>query len=552
MFSIVKRVFMRNSPQGIDGFIPRRPTRSIGNVKESSQHQLGDATHVAQIGQPTQQISATAPSTQVLPRPVTRNDINDSLQQIDDEDAQAVPKKRLFRKKHHVKTVHPRRRLAKRIALFLLIGMILLGGYVGIKAMLASSNIFQGNIFDIFQNKPLRADANGRTNILILGSTDDDPDHPGNTLTDTIMIMSVDQKKKEASMFSLPRDLWVKYGQGCASGYEGKLNGYFYCTNDGDDKEAEQERLSKAETFIGNIVGLDLQYAVHVNSVVVRDAVNAVGGVDVEIKGNDPRGILDRNFDGQCKFKCYKVKYTNGVHHLDGEAAMYLSMARGSHEPTYGINNNFGREQNQQSVIMALQKKATSSGTLSNPAAVTSLIDSVGNNLRTNFESSEIATLIGLAKDIPSNKIQRIQLNDPKDAVVTTGNVGDASVVRPVEGLYEYEDLQRYIKKKISADPVAREAATVAVFNGSGVAGFGRQKGDKLTELEYDVVDVATAPAGTYEPVEIYAVGANKPATVAKLEALYNVTAKTTTPPVQSAASPDIIIIYGKQPSSNQ
>jgi LCP family protein required for cell wall assembly len=410
--------------------------------------------------------------------------------------------------------------------------MVLLGGYVGVKAMLASSSIFQGNLLDIFQNKPLKADANGRTTILILGSTDDDPKHPGNSLTDTILLVSLDQKKKEATMFSLPRDLWVKYGQACAAGYEGKLNGYFYCSNQGTSKDDEQQRLTKAQKFIGNIIGMEIQYGVHVNSVVVRDAVTAVGGIDVEIKSKDPRGILDRNFDGQCNYKCYKVKYTNGVHHLDGGAAMYLSMARGASAPTYGLGSNFEREQNQQNVLMALQKKAMSSGVLSNPSAVTGLIDTVGNNLRTNFEASEIQTLIGLAKDIPASKVQRIQLNSEKNPIVTTGFVGDASVVRPVEGLFDYDNLQRYIRQQISADPVAREAATLAVFNGSGVTGLARQKADKLGEMDFSVVDVGTAPAGNYETVEIYATASSKPATIAKLEGIYSVKAKTTTPPI--------------------
>jgi LCP family protein required for cell wall assembly len=540
---------MRKSPLGIDGFMPRRPTRSVGDAKQASEHQLGQVSNPTKIGEAVHQISSIASSVQVLPKPVSKSDINDSLDQIDDEEAQ-VPKRRSLFRRRHTLVRHPRRKWLKRSLLLFMLALIALGGFVGVKALLAGSNIFQGSIFDIFQHKPLKVDANGRTNILILGSTDDDPNHPGNTLTDTIMVISIDQKKKEAAMFSLPRDLWVKYGQACTSGYEGKLNGYFYCSNGEDSKEAEQQRLKSTEQFIGNIVGLDIQYGVHVNSVVVRDAVVAVGGIDVEINSKDPRGILDRNFDAQCNYKCYKVKYNNGTHHIDGEAAMYLSMARGANGG-YGLGSNFEREQNQQSVIMALQKKATSSGVLSNPAAVTGLIDTVGNNLRTNFEASEIQTLIGLAKDIPASKIMRIQLNSESNPVVTTGNVGPASIVRTVEGLYEYKDLQRYIKKQIDADPITREAATLAVYNGSGINGFGRQKGDSLEELGFIVGNVSTAPTGTYDAVEIYDMTGSKPSTKAKLESTYNVKTKTTTPPVQVTGI-DFVIIYGKQPASNQ
>lgn len=539
---------MKNSPQGIDGFTPRRPTRSIGDSKEASQYQLGETTNVGQIGQARQPITATKSSVQ----PVSRSDINESLQQIDDEDSNVKPKKRLFQRSVAKKPPHPRRKWIKRFILLILVIMFALGAYVGVKGLLASSNTFRGNLLDVFLNKPLKEDAAGRTNILVLGSTDEDPNHPGNTLTDTIMVISLNQKKKEAAMFSIPRDLWVKYEKGCISGYEGKINVYFYCSHEGDSKDDEQQRLKSTQKFVGDIVGLDIQYATHVNSVVVRDAVQAVGGIDVEIKSKDPRGIMDRNFDGQCKYKCYLVKYTNGTHHLNGDAAMYLSMARGANGG-YGLGSNFEREQNQQNVIMALQKKATSSGVLSNPAAITKLIDSVGNNLRTNFEASEVQTLIGLAKDIPASKIQRIQLNDEKTPVVTTGNVGAASVVRPVEGLFEYDNLQRYIKKQIAADPVAKEAASIIIYNGSGINGFGATKTDKLTELGFTITDTLTAPAGgKYDAVAVYPLTTSKPGTVAKLESLYKIKAKTTAPPVPNAGAVDIIIIYGPQPSQNQ
>ena len=81
--------------------------------------------------------------------------------------------------------------------------------------------------------------------------------------------------------------------------------------------------------------------------------IDAVGGVDIDIQGsNGAPGVLDRNFDWRCNYKCYMVKYDNGVHHLDGERALFLAMARGSVEPTYGLgNSNFDREKNQQKII---------------------------------------------------------------------------------------------------------------------------------------------------------------------------------------------------------
>ena len=63
---------------------------------------------------------------------------------------------------------------------------------------MASSHIFKGDIFGLIQQKELKADSNGRSNILLLGTSEDDPGHEGSYLTDSIMILSISQSKKDA------------------------------------------------------------------------------------------------------------------------------------------------------------------------------------------------------------------------------------------------------------------------------------------------------------------------------------------------------------------
>ena len=65
-------------------------------------------------------------------------------------------------------------------------------------------NVFQnGNMLGVFQYQPLKKDAHGRSNVLIVGSTDDDPNRPGAKLTDSIMVLSVDQDKKDNINYSI-------------------------------------------------------------------------------------------------------------------------------------------------------------------------------------------------------------------------------------------------------------------------------------------------------------------------------------------------------------
>lgn len=538
---------MRNNKPSIDGFISRPSGRSIGSSSKSSVS-IGESKPGRDINQQSFDQNAIR-----RPLSVPRSEIDESLRDIDEPDE---GKKRRRRKQRNKKPVGSRRKLAKRV--LIVIAIIILGivGYVGLKTMLASGNIFKGNPFDILlQNAPLKTDGNGRSNILILGTSEDDPGHGGAYLTDSMMILSIDQNKKNAYMFSIPRDLYVQYGMACNSGYQGKINEFFNCVNDDYTQDsAEDERMTKTRSFVGGIFGLDVQYGVHVNNTVIKDAVNAVGGINVDIQGSGGEpGILDRNFDWRCKYNCYFVKYDNGIHHLDGEHALYLAMARGDVAPTYGLgNSNFDREKNQQKIIVALKDKAASTGTLTDIGKVTSLIDAFGKNLRTNIQTKEVRTLMGLGNDIKSSDIHQISLFDDNAHMVTSDNIGGASVVVPSAGAFDYSQIQTFIDKQLNANDVTREAAHLIVLNGSGVSGVGQTEADKLEKQGFTISDIDNAPEDAYADVEIYQVGSGKTASAAKLKQLFNVkTIKTTTPPVTVFGDTNFVIIFGKSRSSN-
>lgn len=548
---------MNKQQSSIDGFVPRRAGSTLGELHTVKNPQ----SRVAPIDRSLHSGDNHSTSLIGSERPqkaIGRLDIDESLQQIDDEGSQKKKSRRARRKEKRANDRRPRRkvlRIAKWVAIGLVILAVLIGGYVALKAFLATHSVFQGNVFDILtKNEPLKEDENGRSNFLILGTSEDDPNHPGGNLTDSMMIVSIDQDAKNAFMVSIPRDLYIDYGGACTSyRYQGKINAYFSCSNEGTKAADEQDRLAKTQSLVGEIFGLDIQYGVHVNNTVIKDAVNAVGGIDVDIQGsNGAPGVLDRNFDWRCRYQCHYVKYDNGVHHLDGEHALFLSMARGDVAPTYGLaNSNFDREKNQQKIIVALKEKATSTGTLTNVGAVTSLIDSFGNNLRTNIETKEIRTLMDVAANMKSEDIVSVSLFGADGGVVTSGPYNGQSVVMPVAGIFNYSGIQAFIDKNFSSDPIVREAANITVFNGSGAAGVARNFADKLIAQGFIVDDVADAPKDTYEDVEIYALNDENPKTAEKLKTLYEVTLRTTAPPVSVTGATDFVVIVGKAPETS-
>lgn len=550
----------------IDGFVPRRASKAMdlgaSHAKSERKNQDGVSLHDGLRLRNTQ-VNDKRSSTSALERlhsdgGLTRADVDESLKSIDNEPNEV----RKTSKRKIAKNRIPRKKLIKRIVLILLALVILVAGWFVVKAILAGADIFKGDILGLVQQKELKKDENGRSNILVLGTSEDDPGHEASYLTDSIMILSVDQEQKNAYMISIPRDLYVDYGKACLSGYSGKINEYFNCVNsDWDSSQAEDERQEASRKFFGDIVGLDLQYSVHVNYTVMRDLVSALGGIKVTIESRDPRGQMDSNFDWKCKGgnenasratmiqKCppsgHYIDFPNGEVELDAEHALYLAQARGDSAPTYGFEqSNFDREKNQQKILVAIKEKAMSAGTLTNFGKVTGIIEALGKNLRTNFETSEIRTLMNLANDIPNSAIKSVSLIDADPALVTTSNIGGASVVVPTAGTYDYSQLQAYISKQINATPVSEEAAHVVVLNASGVAGAAQKEADRLEKLGMIIDEIDNAPEEeTYSKNKVYQLSDDKPHTLAKLESLYGAKVTKESASISVADTTNFVII---------
>lgn len=529
---------MSSKKNSIDGFVPRNRNEQVGRP---ARRELRRETPAQTQKKPSHAAPMNSRQSSGARVGVNRSEIDSSLREID---APERDKKGRVKKTPEQKA--KRKKIIKRVMLALVLIFVLVGGYVGVKAMIAGGKTFQGNVFDFVQKAPLKMDENGRSNILVVGTSEDSEggNHPGGNLTDTIMVLSIDQNKKNAYMVSMPRDMWVTLDEPCDVGYESKINAVYMCSSDdGTDQAAGVAALQKK---VGEVFGLDLQYYAHVNNTVVKDAVDAVGGVKVTIESEDPRGIYDPNFDWQCNHQCHMVDYKNGeVAQMDGAHALAFARARNA-AGGYGLpNGNFDREKNQQKVLRALQEKAVSAGTLTNIGKVTGLIDAFGANLRTNFEVKEIRTLAELGQALTGDKLQSISLTKEGEMVVTTGNVSGQSVVQPLAGVYDYSEIHSYIRKQINSDAVTKEGAEVAVLNGSGIMGAAQIEADKLEAKGITVTMIDNAPEGDYGKATIYQIGEGNPATKARLQKLYGVKVTPGDPPILVGAATKFVVIVG-------
>ena len=531
---MVKRV------QSVDGFVVRRRTESAdqserivnnSNNLSSPQRRIINDPDFTGKTPVNYQLGDDAGGT-MNPEQQLLNDIEDSLNQIDDimppesEDS-GRHQRRARRHQMEQRAKKPRKKVSKgKIVKWIVIVIILaiLGvvGYLAVKAFLAGGKVFNGNPLDIITTKTrLAEDDNGRTNILIFGTsgyTMDENAWDGAMLTDSIMVVSLDQDNNDAYMMSLPRDLYVRNNCPALGKTSGKLNEVFYCayTTDKDEVAGAEALMAKS----GEILDLDIQYYIHADWTALVQAIDAVGGVDVTIESDDPRGIYDSSTG---------IKYANGeVAHLDGEKALALARARNHNYGDYGLaGGNYDREKNQQKILAAFQQKAMSAGTLLNPVAVNNLIDSLGNNLITSFETGHVQTLIDIASNLQADHIKQLPFVGRDDGgpnlIATYAPNGTYLGEAPVAGVYDYSEIQAYVAQNLSSDPVVMEGATIDVLNGSDQAGLAAKKAEELEDDNYTIGSIDNAPASTTESVTIYQLNGDMTNTATALKDKYGV-----------------------------
>ena len=506
--------------RSIDGFIPRSgSSRSVGFDAMSKPHE----TNFPNVGMtytsysPTQQpIQSTSSLSFELPSPV--------------ED---IP----------VKVKKKRRITWKRALITLFIIVLIPVAWLGFKFIYNATKVFHGNVLSVLNTTKLKGEDTGRVNILLAGNSSDDPLHQGADLTDSIMIVSIDTKNNNAFMLSVPRDLWVEIPR---NGHA-KINEAYV---DGED-----EKFSNSGFFPGgmgllqNVIqqnfNLNINYYGLVDYNAFRDMVNAVGGIDVNIQSSDKRGLYDPSTDWTTRGPL--VRLTNGVHTLNGQQALDLARARGDAYGSYGFPmSDFDRTTHQRQELLALRAKAASTGVLANPVKISSLLDAVGNNVKTNFSLSEVHRLYDITKNIPSSSIQSLSLNDAKgkNLLAAYNSSNGQSALAPAAGLDDFSDIQSFIKQITSNNPVTREGASVVVLNATETSGMAAKAKQNLTAKGIQVSTLGDANADQATTSIIDVSGGKYPATKQVLQQLYG-NAITSTNPYANIYKADFIVLIG-------
>ena len=187
--------------------------------------------------------------------------------------------------------------LLQRIMLILLAVFFIFLLFAGIaKALIALRVVSVPGVLGV-AGADLPTDEDGLTNFLLLGQGDET--HDGKDLTDTIMIMSIDATRtKSAVLLSLPRDLYLLHTENMGAGRVNSLyrdyKSYLKFEKDMEEKEASLEAMRELAKELSLALDLPLHHVVKVDFIGFVEAVDAIGGVDLEV----PYDIVDTEYPG--------------------------------------------------------------------------------------------------------------------------------------------------------------------------------------------------------------------------------------------------------------
>lgn len=333
--------------------------------------------------------------------------------------------------------VMPKKHRVWRIGAFVLVLILIAGGVFFFKAGSVFNKISLGNdglLKGLVKTLPgskntLVGEPEGKINILLLGMRGEKV-VGGGLLADTIMVLSVHPSSGEgdiakASLVSIPRDLYVTV-PGRAE--QRKINAVYAL---GEEREHGKGGIEDMQKIVSEVSGINITYSVVINFEGFKQLVDALGGITITLAEPFQEGMQFRGLEQRCDGITYtvpsgnyeekRIQRKNGTYYLnpkryplcfakldpsklecegnfklpagenklDGETALCYARSRYT-------SNDFERARRQQQVIQAMKDQALSLGTLTDFGKINAILDSLGENVRTNFELWEMKHLLEL------------------------------------------------------------------------------------------------------------------------------------------------------------
>ncbi|MGH2407860.1 MAG: LCP family protein [Candidatus Limnocylindrales bacterium] len=254
--------------------------------------------------------------------------------------------------------------------------------------------------------------ASARVTVLLTGI--DSGGNRDHTLTDTLLIVSIDPTTGKVVMVSFPRDI-AGFPLYTGATYAGRINTLMSAARN-DPKRFPDGPLPTLTRELSYLLGVPIHYFAAINLTGFIQMIDLVGGVDVV----NPSVINDPTYDWLDGTRGFYLRA--GKVHLNGRNA--LGFVRSRHGAG---DSDFTRAANQQLLLVALRQK------LLKPAMILRLPDllaAASNTVTTNFPSDRVDQMVALAQSGDPSTIQRLVLGPPYSWHPDTSTTGGAWLLR--------------------------------------------------------------------------------------------------------------------------
>ena len=304
-----------------------------------------------------------------------------------------------------------------------------------------------------------------RVNIVLYGYGG--AQHAGGDLTDSIMVVSIQpiaNHPPQVAEISIPRDWYVRIPLKNGQATDQRINFAYAAGMLGEGPvpaSSVNAGAAVADPLIEHLLGVGINYFVGVNFDAFKQAVNAVGGINIDV----PTGFTDNQYpagecsEGNCRYET--VRFKAGEQHMNGATALIYARSRHGNN---GQGSDFARSRRQQQLIVALRTQLESIGGI---GQLPDVINALGDNVLTNLTISDAESLYGLVQGVNPATIEHISIDD-------TNFLYDCSYPSKCGGYYLYahdssfKTLSHYVQDIFPSEAALADSAHVRFVDASG------------------------------------------------------------------------------------
>lgn len=247
--------------------------------------------------------------------------------------------------------------------------------------------------------------------ILLLG-VDARPGEGFRARSDALMLARLDPQAGQATLLSMPRDMWVSipgYGQG-------KVNGAFFY---GESAQAGAG-MALAKQTVGGAFGVHVDHAVVIDFAGFRSLIDALGGITVDV----PKEIYDGQFPTD-DYGYMVAHFLQGPQQMDGTRALVYARTR---HP----DSDFERIKRQQLVILGITNRLKERGVLQNLHEADTLTAALMPYVQTDMPPELVLSMLWSLRDIDTASVQRLTV---ESSMLWQTSVNGAYALVPPDGV---------------------------------------------------------------------------------------------------------------------